>query len=99
MAKGDWLCALHHYLGNDAPAKFDPLEEFSEAYYLSRYPDVAATMEPNSWRNGYDHFLDTGAVELRAPHERIDLRNYVNAHGSVRADLAVGVPATPSRTI
>jgi GT2 family glycosyltransferase len=90
VAKGNWLCALHHYLGNDAPAKFDPLEEFSEAYYLSRYPDVAATMEPNSWRNGYDHFLDTGAVELRAPHERIDLRNYVNAHGSVRADLAVG---------
>ncbi len=90
VAKGDWLCALHHYLGNDAPAKFDPLEEFSETYYLSRHPDVATKMGPNGWRNGYDHFLDAGAVELRAPNERIDLRNYVNAHRSVRADLAAG---------
>jgi O-antigen biosynthesis protein len=90
VAKGDWLCALHHYLGNDAAAKFDPLEEFSEAYYLSHNPDVAAKMGPNGWRNGYDHFLDSGAVELRAPNERIDLRNYVNAHRSVRTDLAAG---------
>ena len=91
VAKGDWLCALHHYLGNDAPAKFDPLEEFSEAYYLLHHPDVAAMTGPNSWRNGYEHFLDIGAVELRAPNERIDLRNYVDAHRSVQADLAAGL--------
>jgi GT2 family glycosyltransferase len=91
VAKGDWLCALHHYLANDAPAKFDPLEEFSESYYLSRHPDVATMTGPNSWRNGYEHFLADGAVELRAPHEQIDLRNYANAHRSVRADLAAGL--------
>jgi GT2 family glycosyltransferase len=90
VAKGDWLCALHHYLGNDAPAKFDPLEEFSEAFYLERYPDVATTTGPNSWRNGYDHFLDAGAGELRTPNERLDLRDYVDTHRSVRADLAAG---------
>ena len=35
IAAGPWLCALHHYLANDTPTAFDPLPEFSEAYYRS----------------------------------------------------------------
>ncbi len=82
-----WLCALHHYICNETPTKFDPLPEFSESDYLARYSDIAAAVESKTRRNGYDHFLNYGASELRAPTKWIDLQYYVNAHPSVRADL------------
>jgi O-antigen biosynthesis protein len=87
IAKGDWQCALHHYLCNDTPRAFDPSPDFSESHYLARYPDIAAAVEAAKWRNGFDHFLTHGAVELRSPGQRIDLRYYMQAHASVRADL------------
>ncbi len=74
IARGDWLCALQHYLCNDTPASFDPLAEFSEAYYLARYPDIAAAVEARERRNGYDHFLNNGVFELRSPNQSIDLQ-------------------------
>ncbi len=90
IAAGRWLCALHHYLTNDAPAEFDPLPDFSEAYYLDRYKDVAAAVEAMDRRNGYQHFLHNGISELRSPSAAIDLQYYVTTHPSVRADLDAG---------
>ena len=67
MAAGAWLCALHHYLCNDTPTAFDPLPDFSEAFYLTHNPDLAAAIGRGDMRNGYVHFLLHGAKELRSP--------------------------------
>jgi glycosyltransferase involved in cell wall biosynthesis/GT2 family glycosyltransferase len=85
-----WQCALHHYLTNQAPAEFDPLPEFSEPYYLQHNTDVAAAVEAKDRRNGYDHFLHAGAMELRSPCAAIDLRHYVAANPSVRSEIEAG---------
>lgn len=90
IRKGQWRCALQHYLCNDTPTAFDPLPEFSEADYLARYPDIAEAVATKVRRNGYDHFLTDGASELRAPIKWIDLHYYVNTHPTVRADLELG---------
>ena len=78
----DWLCALHHYLCNETPTKFDPLPEFSEDYYLARYSDVASDVHTGRYRNGYEHFLAKGREELRSPSRQIDLAYYAS-----RADV------------
>ena len=83
------LGALHHYLTNPTPAAFDPLPDFSEAYYLASNPDAADLITAGIFRNGYDHFLAAGATELRAPCAWIDLKAYA-AHPQVAADLAAG---------
>ena len=95
IARGEWLCALQHYLCNDTPTAFDPLPQFSEEYYLSRYTDVAEAVESKARRNGYDHFLMNGASEYRSPVQWIDLRYYVQAHPTVRAELELGRAQDP----
>jgi Glycosyltransferase 61 len=65
IESGAWRCALHHYLANDTPTRFDPSPEFSEAHYLRRYPDVAAFVQRGGYRNGYAHFIDIGLAEGR----------------------------------
>jgi GT2 family glycosyltransferase len=87
VAEGNWQCALHHYLTNDTPTEFDPLPEFSETYYLQSNKDVAAAVEAKDRRNGYDHFLHNGAVELRSPCAAINLRHYVGVNPIVRIDI------------
>jgi O-antigen biosynthesis protein len=72
------LCALQHYLTNDAPAQFCPLPLFSESFYLERNPDVAATVVADRYRNGYDHFLRLGARDWLAPSPGTDLAHYAN---------------------
>jgi GT2 family glycosyltransferase/glycosyltransferase involved in cell wall biosynthesis len=84
-----WKCALHHYLCNDTPTAFDPLEGFSETWYLERDPGLMAVIASGSFRNGYMHFLRFGATELRQPNAAIDLAWYA-AQPSVRADLEHG---------
>jgi GT2 family glycosyltransferase len=81
-----WLCALHHYLCNATPSAFDPLPDFSEPYYLSRYSDLRPAIEAGTFRNGYDHFLQHGASEYRSPTELMDLRYYSSLE-TVRNDL------------
>jgi GT2 family glycosyltransferase len=88
---GDYLSALHHYLTNDTPLKFDPLPEFSETFYLTLYPDVADAIAAGIFRSGYHHFLAIGAVERRRPSESVDLDYYIDTHRSVRDDLRSGV--------
>jgi GT2 family glycosyltransferase/glycosyltransferase involved in cell wall biosynthesis len=90
IAADRYLCLLHHYLTNETPTSFDPLPEFCEAWYLDRYPDVAAAVENKDCRNGYAHFLQNGIAEQRAPCPAIDLRYYRTAHSSVRGDLDSG---------
>ena len=65
IEKGAWRCALHHYLANDTPTRFDPSPEFSEAHYLRRYPDVATAVQRGAFRNGYAHFIKIGSAEGR----------------------------------
>src|SRR6185437_4131520 len=55
---------------------FDPLPDFSESWYLNRYPDIAAAVERGEIRNGYHHFLTAGVAEHRSASATIDLRYY-----------------------
>jgi GT2 family glycosyltransferase len=89
IAAGRWMCALQHYLSNDTPTAFDPLESFSEAYYLGCQPVVAEVVASRVFRNGYMHFLLFGARELRSPSASIDLAWYAG-QSAVRSDLEHG---------
>jgi O-antigen biosynthesis protein len=83
MAK--WFCALHHYLSNATPSDFDPIPEFSEKYYLSRYRYVANAVRSGKYWNGYEHFLTEGRQKLLAPHRSIDLAYYASRENVARA--------------
>jgi GT2 family glycosyltransferase len=89
IAAGRWQCALQHYLCNDTPTAFDPLESFSEAHYLGCQPGLAEVVASRVFRNGYMHFLLFGARELRSPSASIDLAWYAG-QSSVRSDLEQG---------
>jgi len=85
-----YRAALEHYLCNDSPALYDPLPQFSEAYYRSAYRDVALAIENGEYRNGYQHFVQFGAFELRRPAPEINLLYYRDTHARVQADLRAG---------
>ena len=65
VAEGRWECALHHYLANETPCRFDPSPRFSERAYLVAYPDISAAAERGDFRNGFEHFLHHGREEGR----------------------------------
>ncbi len=90
IGRGEWHCALHHYICNETPEKFDPLPEFSEAFYMTRYPDVAAAFASGSFRFSYWHFIHNGARELRAPHPTIDLQYYRDQYPQVTEAIEAG---------
>ena len=90
IGKGEWLSALHHYLCNPAPDKFDPLPEFSESFYMTRYSDVAAAFTEGNFPRSYWHFIHNGARELRAPHPTIDLQFYRDHHPAVSQAIETG---------
>jgi hypothetical protein len=60
-----WICALHHYLANDEPTRFDPSPHFSEAGYLGLHTDIRVAVERGDFRNGYEHFIRHGRAEGR----------------------------------
>jgi hypothetical protein len=60
----------------------DPL--FDEAFYLARYPDIAAAVKAGRFPTGYDHFLRAGQFEGRDSSPWFDTAWYL-AHN---ADLA-----------
>jgi hypothetical protein len=37
-----------------------PDEDFDEAWYLRKYPDVAAAVARGGWKSGYEHYSHTG---------------------------------------
>jgi glycosyltransferase involved in cell wall biosynthesis len=77
---------LLHYVENggsrDALAKqtrltIERAELFDSAWYLERYPDVAATgVDP------LDHYLWRGAAEMRDPSPLFDARRYAELHAA-----------------
>jgi hypothetical protein len=62
---GHWICALHHYLANPEPERFDPSPRFSNSGYVKLHPDVASAIAEGGFRNGHDHFLRHGRSEGR----------------------------------
>ena len=89
IAAGPWRCALHHFLCNATPRRYEALEWFSEAYYGATYPDVLESVHDGGFRNCYEHFVKHGAAERRRPHPDIDLLHYYLS-GRVQADLEAG---------
>jgi GT2 family glycosyltransferase/glycosyltransferase involved in cell wall biosynthesis len=89
VATGLWRCALHHFLCNPTPQRYQALEWFSEAYYGATYPDVQRAVEAGRFRNTYEHFVHHWAAERRRPHPDIDLLHYFLS-GQVQADLEGG---------
>jgi len=86
---GRWSGALHHFLCNPAPQRYQALEWFSEAYYAATYPDVQVAVDAGRFRSTYEHFVHHGAAERRRPHPDIDLLHYFLS-GHVQADLEGG---------
>ncbi len=65
IAAGDYRAALHHYLANPEPTRFDPSPRFSERAYLVSVPELVAAIAAAAFRNGFDHFLRHGRAEGR----------------------------------
>lgn len=53
--------------------------EFSEAYYLSTYPDVG-----KAGANALEHFLNTGWREQRNPNSTFDTAFYISRNADIR---------------
>lgn len=85
--KAGYHSFLHHYLSNETPTSFNPLPDFSEEYYVTRYPDIAHSISIRHFRNGYEHFMRFGANELRSPSEEIDLKAYYESSVEVRKNI------------
>jgi hypothetical protein len=71
-----------HYPGEASPASQMAIvgSEFSPTYYLSTYPDVAASgIDP------VEHYTNAGWREGRNPTEEFDTRYYLKSNDDVRA--------------
>lgn len=88
IERGEWRCALHHYLCNPTPREYDPLADFSEAFYAARHTDVATSVAAGNYSRGYWHFIHNGARELRSPTTGVDLKYYWDHHRAVRDAVA-----------
>ncbi|XAO72415.1 MAG: glycosyltransferase [Acetobacteraceae bacterium] len=77
IAEKRFQSALHHYLTNDTPERFDPLPQFSESAYREAYPDVVPALRGGIFRSAYEHFLRHGAYEGRRPDAEIDLGPWI----------------------
>ncbi|MBE7211473.1 MAG: glycosyltransferase, partial [Gluconacetobacter diazotrophicus] len=82
IAAGHWNSALHHYLANPEPTRFEPNPFFSEQYYAAEYADVRDALASGNFRNGYTHFLRHGAAERRRPHPDVDLERHFARPGT-----------------
>ena len=88
---GRYVCALQHYLTVPAnQATPDPRPEFSEEFYLDRYPDAAARVRVAAYTSGYEHFLKSGVFDLRQPSADIDLEAHAEAWPELARDIAAG---------
>ena len=66
---------LAHFLALRRSGTVSPLPEFDAAFYLSRYPDVAAAgVDP------FEHYLLWGYREGRDPSAQFDTRFYLRRH-------------------
>jgi GT2 family glycosyltransferase/glycosyltransferase involved in cell wall biosynthesis len=90
VQSGQYGAALEHFLRNPTPEIFDPVPQFSEAYYRAANRDIAHAIAAGQYRSGFQHFVQFGAYELRRPHPEIDLLHYRDSHARVREDIHAG---------
>jgi len=87
----EWYAARHtgeaeglllaHFLARKSSGLVSPLAEFDPAFYLSRYPDVAAAgVDP------FEHYLLYGFREGRDPSIAFDTRHYLHRYLDGRTD-------------
>lgn len=88
----EWpLTALEHYQLYGIHEGRNPNAGFSEAFYLTRYPDVAAAVAAGQFEDGYAHFLAFGRQEGRSPDGHYaDDETYLACQPDVRAAVAAG---------
>jgi hypothetical protein len=90
--------AFAHYIlaGADEEGRLPPAAVptmaalFNEAFYLRTNSDVAQAVSQGGFRDGFDHFIQSGQLENRNPSESIDLGGYVSANPDVAAAIANG---------
>lgn len=62
-----------------------------EAWYLSRYKDVATAVRAGDWKNGKQHYIHQGYLENRLPYNiLVDEKFYLNRNPDVAASVAKG---------
>ena len=80
-----------------------PPSDWSEAQYLSIYPDVAAEVRRGTFQSGYHHYLVAGRAEGRdsgVPPSAWNEAQYLSIYPDVAAEVATGhVRKRVSRTI
>jgi GT2 family glycosyltransferase len=91
LKRGDYACALHHYLASPDAAANDPRKDFSEHFYRGQNPELAAAITAGTYRSGFEQFLKAGAFELRAPSADIDLKLHLANHPTAREAIDGGV--------
>ncbi|MFI4889118.1 MAG: glycosyltransferase family 4 protein [Steroidobacterales bacterium] len=70
--------SLVHFVKGKGKGKLDPHPLFCEAFYLRRYPDVAA-----SGINAFEHFVRAGQAEGRDPNPLFSRTYYGSANSEV----------------
>jgi hypothetical protein len=65
--------------------------DFDEAWYLTKYPDVAQAVAAGTLKSGRHHFIDTGYFEGRRPRDfQVDDQWYLGAYPDVAASVKNG---------
>jgi len=93
IASGLYQSALHHFLTNPEPARFNPSPDFDEIFYRTQYPDVAQKIREGTLRCGALHFLEFGRFEDRRPSPWFDPAHYLQ-HQVVVADIKARLALT-----
>ncbi|KDE18946.1 hypothetical protein AZ09_15175 (plasmid) [Acetobacter aceti 1023] len=66
---------LHHYMMNRGDDLYNPNNIFDESFYLKNNKDVFSAIKKGRFVDGYDHYLNYGMYENRAPADGIDVKN------------------------
>lgn len=64
---------------------------FDEAWYLSRYQDVAEAVKKGTIASGLDHYVSVGVYEARIPYPlALDQPDYLKRHADVARSVKQG---------
>jgi hypothetical protein len=64
---------------------------FDERFYLETYSDIAAAVRSKKFKNGFDHYVETGYFENRLPRKLIvDERYYLQENADVADAIKKG---------
>jgi GT2 family glycosyltransferase len=81
---GQVEAALGYYLGTGARHGHSPSPLFDEAFYLTRYPDIAELVRSGAYASGFDHYCQHGH-RAAAPHWLFD----DTAYGRLYEDMSL----------